>query len=165
MDKKESLMHGARTNGICLDGYNVMRSANTEALIDYYVQNPDWCMKRSYPPLDEMRNFVDIETRTAHGIFIDHRFDGELLDQHQAYIFHNCTGTVRVALNLEKKIIPMLYFANGCNMTVECTQSNAFPIRVPLYIFGENTVIAKDNNNAIYRRYTSKLIDNERPVD
>jgi hypothetical protein len=66
------------------------------------------------------------------------------------YVFHNCTGTIRVGLNLEKKIIPMLYFANGCRMEVK--GDSPVLVRVPFYVFGNNEIVA-DPSGAIEAKF------------
>lgn len=147
-------MQDARSNGICVDGYDYMRKSSIESLVRYYKANPDWCMERNYPTLDILRKDFDNEKLQDFGIFIDHTFKGELLDKHQVYIFHNCKGSIKTALNYDAEIIPMLYFANGCNMTIGCDQLNVFPIRVPLYIFGENNIKAESPNaNFIFYKH------------
>ena len=90
------------------------------------------------------RDFSDCE---ADGIFVDKHFHGELLTSHQVYVFHNCTGTIRTGLNVERRIIPMLYFANGCNMDVKAVSDTAPKVRVPLYVFGPNRIGAEQSEN------------------
>lgn len=156
-DLKEILMQDARSNGICFDGYDYMRKSSIASLVRYYKSNPDWCLERSYPSLEILRKEFDNTKLRDFGIFIDYTFDGELLDRHQVYIFHNCKGNILTALNHEAQIIPMLYFANGCDMTIGCDQPNVFPIRVPLYIFGENAITA-ESQNAEFKFYRHDLL-------
>lgn len=147
---KQKLMVDARTYGICLEGYETMRGRNISQLIDYYIQNPDWCLEREYPDLQTLAtSFADIQDK---GVYVNHTFNGETLNELQAYIFHNCKGNIRVRLNREKAIIPMLYFANNCDMIVQCDEN----ISVPLYIFGDNT-IATDNSNA-FKIFKNKIL-------
>lgn len=155
---KDTLMDLARKSGICLDGYKHMWKSGLEGLIAYYIQNPEWCMERSYPSLDDIRFLVDRDVLASHGIYVDRTFKGELLDDKLKYIFHNCTGNIYVALNYDKEIIPMLYFANGCNMTIGCTQYNFHPISVPVTIFGENTVNFEDTPNARFLTYRKEIL-------
>ena len=61
-------------------------------------------------------------------------------------------------MDYENEIIPMLYYANTCDMQVICTQENIVPIRVPLYIFGDNRVESSDTDNAQYVRYITRLL-------
>lgn len=147
MELKELLMLEAREGGICEEGYHIMRSRDIDGLVAYYIQNPDWCIERDFPDLKTLTtHFSDLSHK---GIYVNRTFDGELLNDLQAYIFHNCKGTIRVSLNRERQIIPMLYFANNCDMVIECNEN----ISVPLYIFGENS-IATNNANAfkLYKR-------------
>lgn len=105
----------------------------------------DWALEEGYPSLPVLRQQFS-EYKTA-GIYIDEHFDGEVLDDQQVCVFHHCTGTIRTGLNLDKKIIPMLYFANGCDMKIESSNGWAFssPVRVPLYLFGDNNVEAEES--------------------
>lgn len=154
---KETLMEDARRGGICAEGYGLMRGYDREGLIDYYVQNPDWCMERGFPSLELMhREFSDIEGK---GVFIGKTFDGEVFDKLQTYIFHDCKGTIRVAMDYDNAVIPMLYFANGCNIRVECEQKNDPAINVPLYIAEDCKVVGAKTDNCNFKRKTIKLIE------
>lgn len=149
-DIKEELMQEARDNGICLEGYETMRSCSRSEMIDYYIQNPDWCLERNFPDLHTLEtHFSDLSHK---GIYVNHTFHGEVLDDLQTYIFHNCKGRIRVRLNTEKKLIPMLYFANDCDMVIECDDN----ISVPLYIFGDNSIAI--NNSQAFKFYKHKLL-------
>lgn len=154
---KETLMEDARRGGICAEGYGQMRAYDREGLIDYYVQNPDWCMERGFPSLELLRReFSDIEDK---GVFVGKTFDGEVFDRLQAYIFHDCKGTIKVAMDYENAVIPMLYFANGCKIRVECEQRNDPAINVPLYIAEDCKVVGAKSDNCNFKRKTIKLIE------
>lgn len=160
-DIKETLMRGAKNGGICAEGYEHMRVSNIDSLIDYYIENPDWCLERGFPGLDVLRSeFSDIEFK---GIYIDKEFNGELLNDTQAYIFHNCRGVVRVGLNVYESIIPMMYFANGCKMRLigvgeDIKGVKLPPTWVPLYIFGKNDIQARDNKYVKFAKNKYKLL-------
>lgn len=157
MRLKETLMEDARRGGICAPGYELMRGYDRDGLIDYYLTNPDWCMERGFPSLELLRReFSDIEDK---GVFIDRTFDGEVFDKLQTYIFHDCKGTIRVAMDYDNAVIPMLYFANGCNIRVECEQKNNPAINVPLYIAEDCKVVGAKTDNCVFRRKTIKLIE------
>lgn len=163
-DIKVQLMTTARIKGICADGYSFMRGLDLDRLVTYYLTNPDWCMERDFPTLDFLEeHFSDCQDR---GIYIHHTFDNELLDDKQTYIFHNCRGTIRVGLNIEKAIIPMLYFGNRCDMKIVGTgidipELKGFkpkPSSVPLYIFGDNHIKASDNKFVKFTKFKEELI-------
>lgn len=157
IELKETLMNDARRGGICAEGYGQMRGYDREGLIDYYIQNPDWCMERGFPSLELMRReFSDIEGK---GVFIGKTFNGEVFDKLQTYIFHDCKGTIRVAMDYDNAVIPMLYFANGCRMRVECEQKNDPAINVPLYVAEDCKVVGARTDNCVFRRKTIKLIE------
>lgn len=109
--------------------------------IELYKKTIDWALEEGYPSIDVLRrHFSDCGEM---GVFVDKTFHGELLDDNLVYVFHNCHGTIHVGLNLEKKLIPMLYFANGCDMSILGDGSES-PVRVPLYVFGGNVIDAKN---------------------
>lgn len=155
---KESLIGQARNKNICIPGLKRLCSEDVEKLVDYYLEIPDWCMERDFPDMETLtEHFSRCEDR---GIYVNRHFEGELLNDLQTYIFHNCTGTIKTALNVEKKIAPMFYFANGCKMQVIGT-GDAEPRRqtfIPLYVFGRNRIEAKDNNYVLFRKYKNALI-------
>lgn len=158
---KESLMQQARFKGICLDGYSQMRCDDIDALVDYYVENPDWCMERDFPTLDFLaEHFSDVSDK---GVFVNRKFKGELLNDRQVYIFHNCRGNVKVGLNVDKAIIPMLYCANGCRMRFVGTgdfvpKRGSQRTHIPVYSFGENDISARSNKFVEFNRFKSDLI-------
>lgn len=151
----------ARNSGICKDGYIRMASSTEEELVEFYLESPDWCLERDYPTLDYLRaNFSDIEDK---GVYIDRTFRGELLNDRQVYIFHNCKGTVKVGLNVDKAVIPMLYIANGCRLRFVGVgdvrpQRDSQRTEVPLYVFGRNDVSARDNVYVKFNRYNTDVI-------
>lgn len=149
---KDKLMLGARTEGICLEGYETMRERNLDGLIDYYIQNPDWCLERNFPDLQTLTaSFSNIEDK---GVYVNHTFHGEVLNSLQAYIFHNCKGVVKTRLSLALKLIPMFYFANNCDITIECMED----INIPLYVFGKNRV--RTEGKAKFKTYKHKVFIN-----
>lgn len=157
MQLKETLMKDARRGGICATGYELMRGYDRDGLIDYYIQNPDWAMERGFPSLKLLRcEFSDIEDK---GVFVGRTFNGEVFDKLQTYIFHNCKGTIKVAMDYDNAVIPMLYFANGCRMRVECEQKNDPAINVPLYIAEDCKVVGAKTDNCNFKRKTIKLIE------
>ena len=157
MQLKETLMEDARRGGICTEGYGLMRRYDREELIAYYTQNPDWAIERGFPSLELLRReFSDIEDK---GVFVGKTFSGEVFDKLQTYIFHDCKGTIRVAMDYYNAVIPMLYFANGCGVRVECEQNNDPAINVPLYIAEDCKVVGAKSDNCNFKRKTIKLIE------
>lgn len=155
---KETLMEDARRGGICAEGYGQMRGYDRDGLIGYYLANPDWCIERGFPSLKLLRReFADIEDR---GVYVGKTFNGEVFDKLQTYIFHNCKGTIRVAMDYDNAVIPMLYFANRCNITVICEQINFPAICVPIYQTEkqDNVVNLVESEGCEFKRYSIKLI-------
>lgn len=155
---KPYLQRLARLHRMCDDNRAYLGACETkEDAIRLYKQTIDWALEEGYPDLVFLRK--EFSTFGNEGFFVDHHFEGEVLNEHQIYVFHNCTGTIRVGLNIAKKIIPMLYFANDCEMTVIGIEGDEFHSRVPLYIFGDNNVKAENSSNLevrIYKHSTKK---------
>lgn len=156
---KEILINTAHAKGICAEGYKQMlESADIGEMTEYYVANPDWCMERNFPSLVMLReHFADCGDK---GVFVDRTFHGELLNDLQTYIFHNCKGTIKVGLNVDKAIIPMLYLANGCRLRIIGT-GDVVPKKqseVPVYVFGKNDLSARDNKYVEFITYKHNLI-------
>lgn len=156
---KEKLINTAHAKGICAEGYKQMLSAaGVNDMVEYYVANPDWCLERDFPDLQTLRR--DFGNVGDKGVFVDRTFYGEVLNDLQTYIFHHCKGTVKVGLNVDKAIIPMIYLANGCRLRIVGVGNPPQPARpseVPVYVFGENCYSAHRNAYVTFRVYKSEL--------
>lgn len=153
-------MDAARKRGICADGYRTIREApDREALIRYYLSNPDWCISRGFPDLPTLADcFSDCADM---GVYVNVRFNGQLLNDRQIYIFHNCTGCIRTTFNIEKAVIPMLYVANGCRLRIIGAKPSELPpdkVKIPVYIFGKNDVSARCNRYVSFTKFKSSLV-------
>lgn len=156
---KEKLINAAQAKGICDGGMQrLLASPDVNDMINYYVENPDWCLERDFPSLQTLRDHIP--DLTKKGVYVDHAFHGEVLNDLQTYIFHNCKGTIKVGLNVDKAIIPMLYVANGCRLRIVGTGEVApkKPSEVPIYIFGKNDLSARNNKFVTYKIYENGLI-------
>lgn len=154
---KSHLQSLAREKGMCADNRAYLNACeNKEDAIRLYKQTIDWALENEYPDIEFLRK--EFSNCQGDGIFVDQRFNGQPLSEHQVYVFHHCTGTIRVGLNLAKKIIPMCYFANNCDMTILGFEGERiFPDRVPLYIFGENNINAKNSPSIEVRIFKHKI--------
>jgi hypothetical protein len=157
MTWKDTLLRYGKLNSMCAENIDALKKCEAKSdAIQLYKKTIDWALERNYPNLEILRS--EFANCQDEGLFIDHTFNGETLNEHQDYIFHNCKGTIKVGLNVEKAIIPMLYFANGCEMKVEGT--NAMRVRpdvVPCYVFGDNRIEAQNDINAIFRIYREEV--------
>lgn len=150
---KEYLLRQARLHSMCTENIESLKACKTKAdAIALYKKTIDWALEKNFPPVNFIRNeFGDCEDL---GIYIDRTFNGEILNEHQCYVFHNCRGHITVDINFSKKVIPMLYFANGCDLSIgRANTPHTLPIRVPLYIFGENMIAAENNDDITFKTY------------
>jgi len=129
---------------VCDEYSSLTSRAKTKVdALHLYKRGIDWCLENDSPSIDLLRSYRD--DCAYNGIFIDRHFDDELLIDQPVYVFHNCSGTIRVGLNLKKRIIPMLYFANGCDMTV--VGESPTRVRVPLTVYGDNNIVAETDGS------------------
>lgn len=149
---KRQLRREASAHHMCAENRTALDGAETkEQAISLYKRTIDWALEEGYPSISTLRR--DFSDCGEYGIYVDRHFDGDILNQHQVYVFHNCTGTIRTGLNLKKRIIPMLYFANGCDMDVKGIRNSAMQVRVPLYVFGDNRIGAEQSEDLICKTY------------
>lgn len=149
---KKQLRREASAHHMCAENRDALEGVETkEQAIALYKKTIDWALEEGYPTLETLRrDFSDCED---YGIFIDRHFKGEVLNHHQVYVFHNCSGTIRTGLNLGKRIIPMLYFANGCDMNIKGVHNPVMQVRVPLYVFGDNRISAEQSEDILCKTY------------
>lgn len=149
---KRQLRREASAHHMCAENRDALEGVESkEQAIELYKKTIDWALEEGYPSIETLRrDFSDCED---YGIFIDRRFNGEILNQHQVYVFHNCSGTIRTGLNLGKRIIPMLYFANGCDMDIKGIRNTVMQVRVPLYVFGVNRIGAEQSEDLLCKTY------------
>ena len=140
------LRRQASSHHMCEENRRALESVEDKAgAIALYKKTIDWALEEGYPDLETLRrHFSDCE---SFGIYVDKEFHGEQLTDHQVYVFHNCSGTIRTGLNVEKRIIPMMYFANGCDMDVRGITGSGRSVRVPLYVFGQNRIGAEQSED------------------
>lgn len=154
MDKqwKRQLRREASAHGMCAEYRDGLGSVETKHdAIVLYKRCIDWALEEGYPSIETIRrDFKDCE---VDGIFVDKVFHGETLNDQQVYVFHNCSGTIRVGLNIKRRIIPMLYFANGCDMDIKGISGSAMQVAVPLYIFGQNRIGAEQSDDIVCKTY------------
>lgn len=145
---QKQLRHEASLHHMCEENRTALEHVESKSdAISLYKKTIDWALEEGYPSLSTLRrDFSDCE---ANGIFVDRHFDGEVLDRQSVYVFHNCTGTIRTGLNVGMKTIPMLYFANGCDMSVKGIKGSGLSVRVPLYVFGTDNRISAEQSEDI----------------
>ena len=157
MTWKDSLLRYGKLNSMCAENIEALKECETKSdAILLYKKTIDWALERNYPTLEILRSeFADCQD---DGLFIDHIFNGETLNENQVYVFHNCKGTIKVGLNTDKAIIPMLYFANNCEMRIEGINAmRVMPDIIPCYVFGDNSIAAENDINAIFRIHREEV--------
>lgn len=150
MRRQASARHMCEENRLALE-----EASSKEAAVALYLKTIDWALEEGYPRLDTLREyFTDCE---PYGVFIDRKFHNELFIDKPVYVFHHCSGTIRVGLNRMKSTIPMVYVANGCNLYVQASDNLGLRTRVPIYNFGDNRVIGEDSENLVCKVYNLEV--------
>lgn len=138
---QSELIRQAKSHGMCTENFRALVDCKDKSeLIALYKKTIDWALEEGYPSLSVLQK--DFSHEEENGLFVGHNFHGELFQDQQVYVFHKCSGTIRIRLNVRKRIIPMLYFANDCNVRVRCDED----IRVPIYVFGNNNIRTESEN-------------------
>lgn len=143
------LRYEARKHRMCAENRLALAAdgITKEQAIELYKKTIDWALEENYPALDVLRReFSDFEHL---GIYVDKHFGGDMLLQ-QVVVLHHCSGTINVDLDVKNAVIPMIYVANGCDITIKRPADRVFglPIRVPIYIFGDDSSVkAVDGEN------------------
>lgn len=151
------LRREASSHHMCEENRRALESVDTlEKAISLYKKTIDWALEEGYPSYSVLqKHFSECG---QYGVFVDKEFHGELLDDLEVYVFHNCRGPIRTGLNVEKRIIPMMYFSNGCEMTILANENEFcdIPSMVPLYIFGDDNRVFPDRQaeSVTWREYT-----------
>lgn len=133
------LRRGASSHHMCEENRLLLEECKDKhEAISLYKRTIDWALEEGYPDINTLKTFFsDCED---DGVFINRHFNGEVLIDLPVYVFHGCSGSIRTGLNIDKKIIPMLYFANGCDMYIASSDNYGASSRVPLYVFGQNSI-------------------------
>lgn len=137
----DDLISKAVVKDICDEGEGCMRDCHDKkAVVEYYLENPDWCLERGFPDIQTLRtHFADC----GHlGVFVDQEFDGEELFDFPVCVFHNCKGTVRTGLNVKSRIIPSFYLANGSDIRIDTSDEEGKNdgIIIPVWLYDESAV-------------------------
>lgn len=149
---KKRIEDEARAVGICTEFGKLILSAETiEDMVAAYKKGVDWALEHQFPSLEALREIAS-EARPM-GVYIDHHFTGEVLDREQVYILHNCTGEIKAGLNVPYRNIPIIYVSSGCDLTVSPSGPSGLEVRVPLYIFGDNSVKAESTGDVTFKIY------------
>lgn len=149
---KMQLRREASAHHMCAENRRALEAAESKKeAIRLYKKTIDWALEEGFPAFDTLRNYFS--DCGDYGIYVGKHFHGEALMDHKVYVFHNCTGVIRTGLNVKAKIIPMLYFANDCSMTVKPAGPTQMEVRVPLYVFGENRIIAENSEDIVCKVY------------
>lgn len=156
-DWKKYLLTMAEKSQMCKPFRDSLVQCEDKAsAVKLYHRNITWACENNYPPLDVIRG--EFSSFRAMGLFVDCVFTGQLFKLQQSYALHHCKGLITVDIDFENANIPMLYVANDCDLIVERAKGeDELPIVVPIYIFGNSKVVAKDTDRVHFRIYHKQV--------
>ena len=160
-DWKFLLIKEAKEYNMCTENFKALyHTTFKDEAVRLYKKTINWALEREFPSLDVLRqDFSDMEDE---GLFIDKNFKGDILMDKQYYVFHNCKGTIKVGLNKGKKIIPVLYIANGCELNIEGIEINSpIPLSINIISYGDNKVFVEQKDNVKYVITNKQILSEE----
>lgn len=154
---KDILIRLAKMNNICGVGEATLRRCRDKYdAVAFYKKHADWALERNFPDIDTLRR--EFRGFEPEGIFIDKQFRGESVSCYDMCVLHHCSGKITVDLNVDEAIIPMIYVANNCDITIERGNETDTDITVPVYTFGENILKCKNDEFTTFRVYNFELL-------
>ncbi|MCM1301915.1 MAG: hypothetical protein NC226_09355 [Bacteroides cellulosilyticus] len=119
---------------LCDNYRNPLERCETAAqAIRLYKNCISWALQERYPTKEDLLSFAPKEVLAENGVFIDTEFDGQRIDSHICCVFLNCKGRISTGLNLEKKVIPMLYLSESSDLEITVDDFLIRPVPVELY--------------------------------
>ena len=152
---KPIVLADAARRGICRQYTGLLEKCeNLTDFLRLYRRGADWALTNDVPSLNMLRRFAE-ERLDLHGIYVDKAFDGETLWDRQVYILRNCHGTIRTGLNIDKRIIPIFYIADGSDITIESANGDYLlhPVRIEAHLYGNSNVNCEDTKKLQCTKY------------
>lgn len=118
--------------------------------IRLYKNCISWALLERYPTKGDLLAIIPKETLAKNGVYVDMKFNGERIDGHICCVFLNCTGCISTGLNLEKKIIPMLYLSEGSQMEIDADE-NIIDGAIPVELYYDSMVYIKTKDRCKVR--------------
>lgn len=101
--------------------------------IRLYKNCISWALQEKYPTKDDLLAFASKDVLAENGVYVDTTFNGDRIDDHICCVFLNCKGEISTGLNIDKKIIPMLYLSDESDLNIAVDDCLISPIPVELY--------------------------------
>ena len=128
----------------------VLNFKTKEDAVKFYFRSISWGLCQSYPTLDFLRS--EFNEFQKLGLYLDYKFDNQILSDFQVYALHNCSGNLQVAFNLEKALCPIIYVANGCDLIIEGKPINSpKPVVYNIWSYGDNRIRTINVDNVVYK--------------
>lgn len=137
MGWKRDIEQMALDKSMCEPFYAALaKVGGRDAALKLYKAGIDWALEHDCPSVSYLRKYFSTYELEHFGIYVDREFSGEVINYHIWQVFHNCTGRIKVELNVDKCIIPTLYLANNSNMSVYVDKF----IDIPVFLFDTSKI-------------------------
>lgn len=144
MNASEKIREDARRAGLCDQHYDAWKPEWTiPQLIDYFLQNPNWCMKNHFPPVETFLKYGNTNEVRNKGVFVDDAVTARALLS--TYVFMKC-----VVGMLVNRVCSM-YFRDGCKAKV-IAESGAI-LSVSIYDSSEVEIETRGTGKAMVYQY------------
>lgn len=151
MELSNILKQMAVDNELCQEHQEKWDYYTVDRLLDYYVQNPEWCIQNNYPGKEFILKNFSIYDLNCHGIYIDQDITGIDINK-QIIMLHDCTGQIEV----KNYDVLRAYMSMG-NMVCFTTKDNSM-LYVDMYDKSRCHIKTKDKSHATVYNYNSCLV-------
>lgn len=144
MNASEKIREEARKIGLCDQHYNAWNPDWSVAdLIDYFLSNPNWCMKNRFPSVDIFKKYGDTDEVREKGVFVDMAVTSRAVLP--TYAFMKCS--VGMLVNR----VCSMYFRDGCKAKVIVDSGGVLMVNV--YDSSEVDVETRGTGRAIVNQF------------
>lgn len=140
---KQTLLQEAHKKGMCGDYLKPLTlCADKITAIELCMKEPRWALSHDLPTISELRKWFSLYE--VEGLYVDRKFSGESLTDHNCYILHSCNGEIATGLNIDKAIIPDIHISNGSHLKIK---SVGPAVRIDIFVYGDDNVVETEGDS------------------
>lgn len=144
MNASEKIREAARSAGLCDQHYQTWnRDWTIPEMVDYFIANPNWCMKNHFPTADMFKKYGDSDEVRGKGVFVDTAVTSRSMLP--TYVFMRCS----VGMIVER--VCSIYLRDGCTAKIIVDKGGVLMVNV--YDSCEVEVETRDGGRAIVNQH------------
>lgn len=144
MSASEKIRELARNIGLCDQHYDAWDcNWSISDLIDYFLSNPNWCMKNKFPAIETFKKYGDSDEVRSKGVFIDMAVTSRAMLS--TYAFIKCS--VGMIVNR----VCTMYFRDACKAKVIIDSGGV--LMVNIYDSSEVDIETRGTGRAIVNQF------------